>query len=221
MNDIIELIQRIDLAYPKHIFGLYFHEVVALLAIVFGGAFLLFATKQFDYFRGIIGFLLGAWIGVFIKEKVWMDSAVSMVLFIIATAVLCAALFVFFKRIVGMVIGAFVMMLFVSIFIPFVVETSNNKYFMIAILSILGGTLGALFPNALFIFISSIIGASFVTYGTTYLISRHFLKDLPFGTQILLHIAVFVPLVIFGVLYQFMTSKDHPAKEPTPEKAKA
>lgn len=220
-NSIIEFIQKLDLAHPKHVFGLYFHEIIALLAIIFGGAFLLFAGKHFDYYRGIVGFLLGAWIGIFLKEKVFVDTNVSAVVYIIGSAILFGALFLFFKRVVGLLLGSLVMMVFISVFIPSVIDSSNNKYFMMVVLALLGGTLGALFPQAIFIVVSSVIGATFITYGATLLISQHFIKDLPSSTQVLLHLGIFLPLVIFGALYQFMSAPKEPQPDPSAAKTEA
>jgi len=221
LENILEFVQRLDLAHPKHVFGLYFPEIIALLSIVFGGSFLLFARKHYDYFRGIAGFLLGAWIGVFLKDKVLSDGPEGMIIYIVVSAVICTALFIFFKRLVGLALGAFVILLLISVFVPEVIETSNNKYFMLCILALLGGALGALFPTAIFIFISSVIGATFVTYGLTYLLLNNVMISLHPNTQLLLHVAIFLPLVIFGMLYQFMTSREQQSITAPPQQAQA
>jgi hypothetical protein len=71
-----------------------------------------------------------------------------------------------------------------------------------------------MFPKFFFVFNSSLIGAIFVTYGvSTGLLSA--LGAISPQARVMVHLLVFVPALLFGVLYQMVTSqKDEPAVVP-------
>ena len=70
LEKITGMIERLDLSYHRTMVGTHFPEIIGLLAIIFGGSFLLFAWKHHEYFLGITGLLVGSWAGLIIKSHV-------------------------------------------------------------------------------------------------------------------------------------------------------
>ena len=89
---------------------------------------------------------------------------------------------------------------------------------------LLGGGLGAIFPKFFFIFNSSLIGAVFVTYGISTAIVGKLAGEVKPETQVLVHLCVFLPALLFGVMYQLTTSQNQAIAEdsaPRPVRAQA
>jgi hypothetical protein len=87
---------------------------------------------------------------------------------------------------------------------------------------LLGGGLGAIFPKFFFVFNSSLIGAVFVTYGISTAIVGKLVGEVNPETQVMVHLCVFLPLLLFGVMYQLTTSQNEGmAEDPAPRPARA
>lgn len=203
MKSLLDVAERMNLAYPNTLFGQYFHEMVAILAIVFGGAFLLYAYQHQAYFGGVVGFLLGGWLGLLVRTCYLSEGTVPPLLYVALFAVGGACLAVFFPRLVGILLGGFTSLLGVFLVSPEILETHPNQNLLFPLLFVLGGGIGALFPRFFFILDSSLIGAAFVTYGVSAAILPKLMPMLPATSNALLHLGVFLPAVCFGVLYQF------------------
>ena len=68
IRELVVLVERLNLSTTQNMVGSHFPEIVALLSIVFGGSFLLFAWKHHGYFLGVTGFLVGGWAGLMLKS---------------------------------------------------------------------------------------------------------------------------------------------------------
>jgi hypothetical protein len=88
---------------------------------------------------------------------------------------------------------------------------------------LLGGGLGAIFPKFFFIFNSSLIGAVFVTYGVSTAIVGRIVGDPQADLQALIHLCIFLPLLLFGLLYQLTTAQAQSVAgdAPAPTRAQA
>jgi len=58
IRELVALVERLNLSGSQNMVGNHFPEMIALLSIVFGGSFLLFAWKHHAYFLGVTGFLV-------------------------------------------------------------------------------------------------------------------------------------------------------------------
>ena len=58
IRELVLLVERLNLSGTQNMVGSHFPEMLALLSIVFGGSFLLFAWKHHAYFLGVTGFLV-------------------------------------------------------------------------------------------------------------------------------------------------------------------
>ena len=91
MEKIVGMIERLDLSSHRTMIGVHFPEIIGLLAIIFGGSFLLFAWKHHEYFLGITGLLVGSWAGLIIKSHVGATGEIPAVLYLAVCAVAGAA----------------------------------------------------------------------------------------------------------------------------------
>ncbi len=216
MQEFTALLERLNLAGPKAAVGGHFPEIVALLSIVFGGAFLLYGWKHHEYFLGITGFLAGGWGGMIAKAHFSQAGTVPPVLYLGVCAVAGAYVGIYFRQFVGILLGGFTTAVLGSVFFPNLFRPGNYSTLTVGMAFLLGGGLGAIFPKFFFIFNSSLIGSVFVTYGVSSAVLAQVAGEAPPKTRMVLHLLVFLPLLIFGVLYQLVT-----AREETPPPAPA
>lgn len=206
-DELVQLVERLNLAAPASLAGAYFQEMMAILAIVFGGAFLLFAYKHYDYFAGITGFMLGGWLGLMLRNQFLAASHLNPVIYMGAFAVVGACIAVFYRRFIGVLLGGFTSLCGVFVMAPELLTSHPNQNVTFTAIFVLGGGLGALFPKFFYVFNSSLIGAVFVSYGISASILPKLMGQMPHSTSALLHLLVFLPCLIFGILYQLFTSQ--------------
>lgn len=216
LNEITALLERLNLSGHKAVAGEHFPEIVALLSIVFGGAFLLYGWKHHEYFLGITGFLCGGWAGILAKTHFAPAGNVPPIVYLGACAVAGAYVAIYFRQLVGILLGGFTVAVLGTVFFPGLFRPGNYSTLTVALSFLLGGGLGAIFPRFFFIFNSSLIGSVFVTYGVSSAVLAQVAGDAPPKTRLLLHVLVFLPLLIFGVLYQFVAAKDEAPAQPAP-----
>jgi hypothetical protein len=214
IGEIVALVERLNLSTHKNILGEHFPEIVALLSIVFGGAFLLFGWKHHDYFLGVTGFLCGGWAGLLLKSHLAPAGGVAPMLYLATCAVAGAFVAICWKRFVGILLGGFTVAVLGSVFFPQYFRPGNHTLTAVSLAFLLGGGLGGIFPKFFFVFNSSLIGSVFVTYGVSVaILGKVFGTAARAETQVLIHLCVFLPLLIFGVMYQLTTSQNEPALE--------
>lgn len=206
--------ERLNLAAPAGLAGGHAAEMIAILAIVFGGSFLLFAYRHYDYFAGITGFLLGGWLGLMVRAQYLEGSRLSPFLYMAVSAVVGACVAVFYRRFVGILLGGFLALCATLVVAPDVLQSNPNQNLSFALIFLLGGGLGALFPKFFFVVNTSLIGAAFVTYGVMIAFGPRLASQIPAMWSAVLHLLVFVPCLVFGVLYQFISTRDETADLP-------
>jgi hypothetical protein len=223
LDKIAGMIERLDLSYHKTMIGGHFPEIIGLLAIVFGGSFLLFAWKHHEYFLGITGLLVGSWAGLILKAHLGGAGEIPAVLYLAVCAVAGAYLGVYFRKFMGMLLGGFSVAVLGIVFVPDLFEPGNYSTLTVGFAFLLGGGLGAMFHKFFFIFNTSLIGSAFLTYGLSAIVLVRFLENSTPRMQMLLHVGIFLPLLLFGVLYQLITSQGEaeerataPAPRPRP-----
>jgi hypothetical protein len=218
MRELVELVEALNLSTQKNIVGPYFPEILSLLSIVFGGAFLLFGWKHHAYFLGVAGFLTGGWAGLMLKSHLQpAGGGVTPMLYLATCSVAGAFVAICWRRFVGILLGGFTVAVLGSVFFPNYFKPSEHTLAAISMAFLLGGGLGAIFPKFFFIFNSSLIGAVFVTYGISTAIVGKIATEIRAETQVLVHLCVFLPMLIFGILYQLTTSH----REPMPDESSA
>jgi len=219
IGEIVALVERLNLATHKNILGEHFPEIVALLSIVFGGAFLLFGWKHHDYFLGVTGFLCGGWAGLLLKSHLSPAGGVAPMLYLATCSVAGAFVAVCWKRFVGILLGGFTVAVLGSVFFPAYFKPGDHTLTAVSLAFLLGGGLGGIFPKFFFVFNSSLIGSVFVTYGISAAVLGKVVGSVPTETQVLLHLCVFLPLLIFGVMYQLTTSQGEAIADEAPAAA--
>lgn len=220
IQDVVALVERMNLSTHRNIVGAHFPEIVALLSIVFGGAFLLFGWRHHSYFLGVTGFLTGGWAGLILKSHLQPEGGgITPMLYLAVCAVGGAFVAVCWKRFVGILLGGFTVTVLGTVLMPEWFRPGDHTLTAIGLTFLLGGGLGAMFPKFFFIFNSSLIGAVFVTYGVSSVIVSRIVVDLQAEVQVLVHLCVFLPLLIFGMLYQLTTSINEPMPQDEPAPA--
>jgi uncharacterized protein DUF4203 len=220
MREIVELVQALNLSTQKNIIGNYFPEILALLSIVFGGAFLLFGWKHHAYFLGVTGFLTGGWAGLMLKSHLQPSGGgVTPMLYLATCAVAGAFVAICWKRFVGILLGGFTVAILGSVFFPQYFKPGDHTLAAVSMAFLLGGGLGAIFPKFFFVFNSSLIGAVFVTYGISGAVVGKLVSDVRPETHALVHLCVFLPALVFGVMYQLTTSAHEAMPDDAPPRA--
>lgn len=219
LNEITDALERLNLSYHMSLAGKHFPEIVALLSIVFGGAFLLYGWRHHEYFLGITGFLVGGWAGMLAKAHFAPTGHAPPILYLGLCAVGGAFVASYFKRFVGILLGGFTVAILGSVFAPNLFRPGNYSTVSIALAFLLGGGLGAIFPKFFFIFNSSLIGSVFATYGISFAVLSQIAGEPSARTRLLIHVLVFLPLLVFGVLYQLVSSKGQPMEDSAPASA--
>jgi hypothetical protein len=218
IRELVDLVQRLNLSTHQNVVGQHFPEMVSLLSIVFGGAFLLFGWRHHSYFLGVTGFLTGGWAGLILKSHLQPSGAgIAPMLYLATCAVGGAFIAICWKRFVGILLGGFTVAVLGTVLFPQYFRPGDHTLTAISLAFLLGGGLGAIFPKFFFVFNSSLIGAVFVTYGVSTAVVNRLVGEVRTELQVLVHLCIFLPLLIFGILYQLTTS----ASEPMPEDAPA
>jgi hypothetical protein len=208
IQSLLDWAERLNLAAPAGLAGAHIGEMIAILAIVFGGSFLLFAYRHYDYFAGITGFLLGGWLGLMARAQYLEGSRLSPFLYMAASAVAGACIAVFYRRFVGILLGGFLALCATLVAAPEVLQVNANQNLSFALIFLLGGGLGALFPKFFFVANTSLIGAAFVTYGVMVAFGPRLSAQVPAVWSAVLHLLVFLPCLVFGILYQVVSTLD-------------
>ena len=165
IRELVALVERLNLSTTQNLVGNHFPEIVALLSIVFGGSFLLFAWKHHSYFLGVTGFLVGGWAGLMLKSHLQpAGGGVTPMLYLATCAVGGAFIATCWRRFIGILLG-------------------------------------------FFIFNSSLIGAVFVTYGISAAIVSKLIGEVKADLAVLVHLCIFLPMLLFGMMYQLTTSQ--------------
>jgi len=206
IDRVINFIERLNFSCPESLIGGHFEEMIALLSIVFGGAFLLFGYHHHKYFLGITGLFVGAWLGLIIKTSFAGGGAVSSFVFMTVCGALGCVVAISFERFVGILLGGFIVGCLALIVFPTLFEPGHDTYIALSLSFLMGGGLGAMFPRFFFIVNSSLIGSVFVTYGISSIVRGGFSLKMSCEAQIIMHLLVFLPLFIFGVIYQMETA---------------
>ncbi len=222
IRELVDLVQRLNLSTHKNLLGVYFPEMVSLLSIVFGGAFLLFGWRHHAYFLGVTGFLTGGWAGLLLKSHLQpTGGGITPMLYLATCAVGGAFVAVCWRRFVGILLGGFTVAVLGTVFFPQYFRPADHTLTAISLAFLLGGGLGAIFPKFFFVFNSSLIGAVFATYGVSTAVVSRVTGDPKAELQVLIHLCIFLPLLIFGVLYQLTTSAQEPMAGDAPAPARA
>ncbi|OHB71021.1 MAG: hypothetical protein A2W23_05910 [Planctomycetes bacterium RBG_16_43_13] len=219
ISNIVLFLERLNLSYPQTVIGKNFSDIIALLSIIFGGAFLLFGWKHNKYFLGITGMLIGGWLGLLLKSYLSPDGRVITFLYVAVCAFLGFIITVFFKRLTGILLGGFLAACVATVFFPALFEEGHSTHIALSVAFLFGGGLGAIFPRFFFIVNSSLIGSTFVTYGVTTAIVGNFIQSASLHTRVLIITLVFVPVFIFGIIYQLRTTSEEDESE-SPSKAR-
>jgi len=217
MRELVDLVQALNLSTHKSIIGGHFPEILALLSIVFGGAFLLFGWKHHAYFLGVTGFLTGGWAGLMLKSHLQpAGGGVTPMLYLATCAVGGAFVAICWRRFVGILLGGFTVAILGSVFFPQYFRPGDHTLAAVSMAFLLGGGLGAIFPKFFFVFNSSLIGAVFVTYGISTAIVGKLVGEVKPEASVLIHLCVFLPALLFGVMYQLTTSQHEGLAEDAP-----
>lgn len=209
IEQVVDLIERLNLSTHKNMMGSHFPEIVGLLSIVFGGAFLLYGWRHHGYFLGVTGLLAGGWAGLLLKSHLSPDgSGMAPVLYLAVCAAAGAFIAMCWKRLMGILMGGFSVAVVGTVCFPEAFKPGDHTLMTISMAFLLGGGLGALFPKFFFILNSSLIGSVFVTYGVSSVVLGMVAGAVTAETQVLVHLCVFLPLLVFGMLYQFTTARE-------------
>jgi hypothetical protein len=219
MGDVLDIFERLDLSYQASLAGPYFDDIIGILSILFGGGFLLFSWKHHRYFLGMTGFLTGCFAGLLFKANVMPEGGMGHIFYIVLCGLALGAVSLMFPRFVGMMMGGFVSAIAITVVSPKLMEPERHNLLMLSIGFTLGGGLGAIFPRFFYIVATSLIGSAFVTYGVAGTLLPTLLSDPAAAHRPLWHAMVLLPLFLFGVCYQMMTTQgESPAEEPAPPK---
>lgn len=222
IRELVGLVERLNLSTHKNMVGTHFPEILALLSIVFGGSFLLFAWRHHAYFLGVTGFLVGGWAGLMLKTHLQpAGGGVTPMLYLATCAVGGAFVATCWRRFVGILLGGFTVAVLGSVIFPRYFRPGDHTLPAMSMAFLLGGGLGAIFPKFFFIFNSSLIGSVFVTFGVSQAVLSHVTGDLKTDLSVLIHLCIFLPLLLFGIMYQLTTSQGALMEDAPPRPARA
>lgn len=208
----VRIIERLNFAQNQQLLGAGFPAVVALLSIVFGGSFLLYAWKHHKYYLGITGLLVGAWLGLILKKQIAFGGSVPLFMYVGLCGVAGAFVAVHFRQLIGVLLGGFTVALLGAVLLPSVFFPRDHALATVSAAFLMGGGLGAMFPKFFFVLNASLIGSVFVTYGVSAMIAPALAGGSP-PLRVLIHLLVFLPLLVFGLIYQLVTTQE---REPVP-----
>jgi len=220
IRELVFLVERLNLSGTQNMVGSHFPEMIALLSIVFGGSFLLFAWKHHAYFLGVTGFLVGGWAGLMLKSHLQpAGGGVTPMLYLATCAVGGAFIATCWRRFVGILLGGFTVAILGSVVFPSYFRPGDHTLSSMSMAFLLGGGLGAIFPKFFFVFNSSLIGAVFVTYGVSAAIVSKLIGEVKADLAVLVHLCIFLPLLLFGIMYQLTTSQNEPIADDGPARS--
>ena len=207
IRELVDLVERLNLSTHKNAVGIHFPEILALLSIVFGGSFLLFAWRHHAYFLGVTGFLVGGWAGLMLKSHLQpAGGGVAPILYLATCAAGGAFIATCWRRFVGILLGGFTVAVLGTVLFPRTFQPGDHTLTALGMTFLMGGGLGAIFPRFFFVFNSSLIGAIFVTYGLSAAVVSRVAGSVTADTAVLVHLCIFLPLLLFGILYQLTTA---------------
>lgn len=219
IEQMVDLVERLNLSTHKNMMGSHFPEIVGLLSIVFGGAFLLYGWRHHAYFLGVTGLLAGGWAGLLLKSHLSPDGGgMAPILYLAVCGAAGAFIAICWKRFVGILLGGFTVAVVGTVCFPRAFMPGDHTLMTISMAFLLGGGLGALFPKFFFILNSALIGSVFVTYGVSSVILGMVAGAVTTETQVLVHLCVFLPLLLFGMLYQFTSSREVVVVQDAPQR---
>lgn len=220
MGALVDFLYRFDLSYPRTLIGAHFMDIVGVLSIILGGAFLLFSWKHHRYFIVVTGFLAGAFAGLLFKDNVMPDGRIVHTVYIVVCGTAIAAICHLFKRFVGMILGGFAVALVLVIGFPHLLSSGiiggKTNLLTLALAFMLGGGLGAIYPKFFFIVTSALFGSAFATFGITTALWPVLMQPTPRVDESLLHAVIMIPLFLFGTLYQLWTTRGEPFVDDAP-----
>ena len=117
LTEIVSFVERLNLSHHHNVIGPHFPEVLALLSIVFGGAFLLYGWRHHEYFLGVTGLLVGAWAGLLLRRHVAPDGLPAFA-YMAAAGAAGAYIGACWRHVVGILLGGFTAALVASVFAP-------------------------------------------------------------------------------------------------------
>jgi hypothetical protein len=206
-DTVAEAVSRLNLASPHSLAGVYFQEIVALTCLLAGGFLVLFGWKHHRYVLAVLGMLVGGWTGLMIKARFAPMGVIPPLPYLALCGAIGGFLAITLRRFVGILLGGFTSACIAVVILPaFLRPDGSDMTSALCITFLVGGGLGALHPRFFYIFNTSLIGASFFTYGLyAYL---HRAAAIP-GTRagvILLQLGLFLPLLVAGMVYQYWTA---------------
>lgn len=219
MEGFLDTLERLDFSHAAGLAGRYFDDVVGILSIVFGGAILMFAWKHHRYFLGVTGFLAGCFLGLLFKANVMPDGGATHVIYIVLAGAAMGVVCVLFRRLVGMLLGGFVTAVALCVIYPKFMEPGRHNLLMMSIGFMLGGGLGAMFPRFFYVVATSLFGAAFVTFGLAGTLLPNLMSDPAVANRPLWHAMILMPLFLFGVVYQLLTTRGEEGPGTPPEPA--
>lgn len=220
MTDVVAFVQRMNLSYPQSVVGAYFNEIISFLAVIFGLSFLLFSWKHHNFYMGFVGIITGCWLGILLKGLYSPDGRIAPFLYIVICALACLFISIHFKKLMGILLGGFTAACLSYVLFPALFEPGKNRYVAVSLAFLFGGGFGAVSPRFFFILNSSLIGSVFVTYGLSTILFPSVI-DVPTSLpMIFVHLVIFLPLLIFGVMYQLSVSKGDEGEDGEPDKEK-
>lgn len=222
IQSIVSFIERMNFSYPQGIVGNYFPEIIALLSVLFGGIMLLYGYTHHKYYMAMLGIIVGGVLGLILKNYIAHNGRVATFAYVTVCSLAGLAVTMFFSRLIGIFLGGFLAACVAIIIFPAIFQPGESTYVALSFAFLLGGGLGAIFPRFFFIVNCSLIGSIFVTFGISTAIIGNLFTELSPHTKILMHTLVFLPLFIFGIIYQ---SKNTPEEDElsteSPKKATA
>jgi hypothetical protein len=202
-----QYVGRLNLSSPVSLAGEHFPQIVALTCLVTGGFLILFGWRHHRYVLAVIGMLVGGWLGLAIKGRIVPEGVLPALPYLALCGAIGAFLAVFLRRLVGILLGGFSAACAAVVFFPSHVRPGDETYLALSLAFLLGGGFGALFPRFFFIFNTCLAGSSFCTYAFSVLLNLAGATPAEAGTEtVLLHLGIFLPLLVLGIVYQYLTA---------------
>lgn len=224
---VLKFIGTLNLSYPENFVGKYFNIILGILALIFSGSMILFGQRQKHYLYALTGLIFGAIIGVYLKAVFGAASQFTPIIYVVVCALLGMLAVILYERIAGMLLGGITTVFLSCVLSEIIASRIPSNYMNFVTIFLFGGVLGALFPEIFFIFDVALIAATFVTYGVSQIIAQGTNIPISRDKMVLIHFFIFVPALVFGIIYLTKTMKDGKSSEkddrqekPLPDKAK-